>query len=225
MTAPSVARPRGRPRFSGLAWRRARWGYVFIAPWIIGFLAFTLIPMIATFAFTFTNINLAQEEPLQFVGLKNYETLLNDRQTWDSLFVTLKFAALSLPVAVCLPFVVALMLHSRHLRRARSVPGLLLPALRRPVRGRRLHLGRDAEPRYGLDQRGHQGHRDQPSARLARRSGLDLRRTRDHGDLGDRRRDDRLPGRAEGHPDRALRGGPDRRRGGAGRPCATSRSR
>src|SRR6266550_2661798 len=116
MAAPSIARPRSLPRFSGLAWRRARWGYVFIAPWIIGFLAFTLFPMVATLAFTFTNINLAQAEPLKFVGLHNYETLINDRQTWDSFGVTLKFALLALPVAVILPFLVALMLHSRHLR-------------------------------------------------------------------------------------------------------------
>lgn len=116
MTAPSVARPRGRPRFSGLAWRRARWGYVFIAPWIVGFLAFTALPMIATLAFTFTNINLNQAEPLQFVGLRNYQTLVSDQRTWDSLAVTFKFALLALPVAVCLPFVVALLLHSRHLR-------------------------------------------------------------------------------------------------------------
>lgn len=116
MTAPSVARPRGRPRFSGLAWRRARWGYVFIAPWIVGFLAFTALPMIATLGFTFTNINLNQAEPLQFVGLRNYQTLASDQRTWDSLAVTLKFALLALPVGVCLPFVVALLLHSRHLR-------------------------------------------------------------------------------------------------------------
>jgi ABC-type sugar transport system permease subunit len=118
MAAPSVARSRGLPRrtFSGLAWRRARWGYVFIGPWIIGFLAFTALPMIATFAFTFTNINLAQTEPLRFVGLKNYEVLLRDKQTWDSLGITLKFAALALPVGVLLPFAVALLLHSRHLR-------------------------------------------------------------------------------------------------------------
>jgi len=116
MASSSVARPRYLPRFSGLAWRRARWGYVFIAPWIIGFLAFTAFPMVATFAFTFTNINLAQAEPLRFVGLDNYKTLLSDHQTWESLGVTLKFAALSLPVAVGLPFLVALMLHSRHLR-------------------------------------------------------------------------------------------------------------
>ena len=115
MVAPSVARPRAMPRFSGLAWRRARWGYVFIAPWLIGFLAFTLIPMAATFAFSFTNINLTQSEPLQFVGLKNYQTLINDNQTWTSLGITFKFAALALPVAVILPLVVALLLHSRHL--------------------------------------------------------------------------------------------------------------
>jgi ABC-type sugar transport system permease subunit len=118
MAVPSVARPRAVPRraFSGLAWRRARWGYVFIAPWIIGFLAFTALPMIATFVFTFTNVNLTQAEPLRFVGLKNYEALLHDQQAWDALGVTLKFAALALPVAVVLPFLVALMLHSRHLK-------------------------------------------------------------------------------------------------------------
>ena len=116
MTAPSVARARSQPRFSGLSWRRARWGYVFIAPWIIGFLAFTAFPMVATFVFTFTNINLAQAEPLRFVGLKNYQTLLGDRQVWNSLGITLKFAVLALPVAVILPFLVALLLHSRHLR-------------------------------------------------------------------------------------------------------------
>ena len=111
----SVARPLRQSRFSGLGWRRARWGYLFIGPWIIGFLAFTLLPMIATLAFSFTNINLAQAEPLQFVGLKNYEALLKDRQVWASLGITLKFAVLALPLAVVLPLLFALLLHSRHL--------------------------------------------------------------------------------------------------------------
>jgi ABC-type sugar transport system permease subunit len=119
MTAPSAARQRRlSPRMSGLAWRRARWGYVFIAPWIIGFVVFTAFPMIATLAFTFTNINLAQAEPLRFVGLDNYLTLLGDKQTWDSLLVTLKYAVLALPVAVALPLIVALLLHASHLRGA-----------------------------------------------------------------------------------------------------------
>jgi multiple sugar transport system permease protein len=115
MVAPSVARPRSLPRFSGLAWRRARWGYVVIAPWLIGFVLFTALPMIATFVFSFTNIDLAQTEPLRFVGLDNYETLVNDGQVWTSLGITLKFAALALPVAVVIPFIVAVLLASRHL--------------------------------------------------------------------------------------------------------------
>jgi multiple sugar transport system permease protein len=115
MAIPSVARPLVRTRFSGLGWRRARWGYVFIAPWLIGFLLFTAIPMIATLAFSFTNINLAQAEPLQFVGLKNYEALVKDRQVWASLGITLKFALIALPLAVVLPLLFALLLHSRHL--------------------------------------------------------------------------------------------------------------
>jgi ABC-type sugar transport system permease subunit len=116
MAAPSVAQARSTPRFSGLGWRRARWGYAFIAPWIIGFLVFTLFPMVATFVFTLTNINLTQAEPLRFVGLKNYETLLGDRRVWDSFWITLKYAVIALPVAVLLPFAVALLLHTRHLR-------------------------------------------------------------------------------------------------------------
>jgi multiple sugar transport system permease protein len=116
MVAPSVARPHSLHRFSGLAWRRARWGYIFIAPWLIGFLLFTALPMIATFIFSFTNINLAQAEPLRFVGLRNYETLFKDAQAWASLGITFKYALLALPVAVALPLIVALLLHSRHLR-------------------------------------------------------------------------------------------------------------
>jgi ABC-type sugar transport system permease subunit len=117
MTALAPARLR---RLSPLARREARWGFIFIAPWIIGFLAFTLLPMVATFVFTFTNINLDQKEPLRFVGLDNYATLLGDGQAWDSLVITLRFALLALPVGVLLPFVVALLLSSRHLK----APGL-----------------------------------------------------------------------------------------------------
>ena len=82
--------PLRRLRQPSLARREALWGYGFLLPWIIGFLAFTLIPMVATLGFSFTNINLAQEQPLQFVGLRNYERLLDDKQVWASLAVTLK---------------------------------------------------------------------------------------------------------------------------------------
>jgi ABC-type sugar transport system permease subunit len=113
MTAIPLRRRRG---LSPLARREARWAFIFLSPWIVGFFAFLLVPMIATFLFTFTNINLQQAEPLRFVGLDNYDKVLHDQQTWESLGVTLKFAAFALPVAVILPFLVALLLSSRHLK-------------------------------------------------------------------------------------------------------------
>jgi len=92
------------------------WGYLFLSPWIVGFLAFTLIPMLATLGFSFTNINLAQETPLSFVGLSNYQRLTTDPQAWASLGVTFRYAAIALPVGVILPFAVAVLLNSRFLR-------------------------------------------------------------------------------------------------------------
>jgi multiple sugar transport system permease protein len=99
-----------------LARREALWGLIFIAPWIIGFLAFTLIPMAATLGFTFTNVNLAQEEPLRFTGLENYQTLLRDSQVRDALGVTIKFGLLSLPIGLALPFWLAVLLNNKYVK-------------------------------------------------------------------------------------------------------------
>ena len=62
------------PAFS-LARMEAIWGYLFISPWIVGFILLTAIPMVATLVFTFTNITLTGDEPLRFVGLENYEKM------------------------------------------------------------------------------------------------------------------------------------------------------
>jgi ABC-type sugar transport system permease subunit len=115
MTAIRFPLP-SRWRRASLARREALFGYAFLSPWLIGFLALTLIPMVATLIFTFTNINLAQEEPIQFVGLRNYERLLGDPRVWQSIRVTLLYAVISLPVGIIVPFSVALLLNSRSLR-------------------------------------------------------------------------------------------------------------
>jgi len=116
MTAARVPlRRRLWPRLSPLARRERRWGLLFISPWIVGFLAFTLVPMLATLAFTFTDINLNPDHPTSFVGLQNYATFLSDGQAHAALGVTLRYAVIALPVAVILPFLVALLLGSRHL--------------------------------------------------------------------------------------------------------------
>ena len=101
------------------AQREAAWGYLFISPWILGFLALTLAPVIATFVFTFLNLRLNQQQPVRFVGLDNYADLLNDPRAWEALSVTLRFAAIALPVGLVLPFALALLLNSRSLRGSR----------------------------------------------------------------------------------------------------------
>ena len=102
-------------RLSPLRRREALLGYVYISPWLIGFLIFTLFPMVATLVFTFTNISLS-DEPVKFVGLDNYTTLFKDAQVWKSLSVTLKFALMALPVALIVPFGVAMLMNSKQLR-------------------------------------------------------------------------------------------------------------
>jgi multiple sugar transport system permease protein len=119
---PTPARNRTRLRLSrpslgrsALVRNESKWGLVFIAPWIFGFLAFTLLPMLASLVYSVTNLSFEQPTPLRFVGLDNYVAMLSDHRTWDSLRVTFTFAAFNLPIAIIVPFVVALVLNSRYL--------------------------------------------------------------------------------------------------------------
>ena len=173
VAAPSVARPRRLARFSGLGWRRARWGYVFIAPWLIGFLAFTAHP-----DGRHARLHVHQHQPRaggaarRSSGLRNYETLVSDQRTWDSLGVTFKYALLALPVAVCLPFLVALTLQSRHLRGAGAFRVLFFLPYVVPFVAGVFIWGGMLGGRHGLGERG----AARPSAGRIRPTGCRTRR-------------------------------------------------
>jgi len=107
-----------RRRLTPLERREARQGLLFLSPWLIGFVLFTLAPMIATLVLSVTNLDLSRQDPFQFVGLRNYQDLAADPRVWQSLSVTFIFAAIWLPVTMIVPFVVALMLNSSKLRGA-----------------------------------------------------------------------------------------------------------
>ncbi len=112
------SRPRkaGRAtKLSPIARREAGWGLLFLSPWIIGFLVFTFIPIAASFGLTFTNYTLTQEQPVSFVGLANYRTMLADSQVGGSLLVTLKFGLIALPVGMILPLALALLMNNTYL--------------------------------------------------------------------------------------------------------------
>src|SRR3954452_21410759 len=105
-----------RRKLKPLERREALWGFLFISPWLIGFVLFTLLPTIATLGLSFTNFTLGSATAPAFVGLKNYQDMLADPQVWDSLRVTFAFAALWLPLTLIVPFLVAVMLNSPSLR-------------------------------------------------------------------------------------------------------------
>ncbi|TLN24022.1 sugar ABC transporter permease [bacterium] len=103
-------------KLSPLARREALQGLLFVSPWIIGFLAFTVIPMIASLVFSFTNLQLTMDAPLQWNNFDNYRTMVTDTQVSSSLLVVLKFGLISLPVGILLPLALALLLNSNHLK-------------------------------------------------------------------------------------------------------------
>lgn len=98
--------------------REALNGLLFISPWLIGFIAFTLIPMIATLGFSFMNLKLtnAASNPLRFIGLLNYENLFRTAQVWRSLWITIRFGFIALPVGIILPLALALLMNTKSLK-------------------------------------------------------------------------------------------------------------
>lgn len=92
------------------------WGWIFLSPWIFGFLAFTLIPMVASLIFSFTNFNSTRPDEIQFIGLRNWQNLFTDPMVGVSLGVTLRFALISLPLAIILPVAVATLMNSKSLK-------------------------------------------------------------------------------------------------------------
>ena len=92
-----------------------KWGLIFISPWIIGFLAFTLIPIVATLVFSFTNYSPVTPELTEFVGLKNYARLPTDSKVVTSLWITVRYALVSIPIALGFGLLLALLGNSKGL--------------------------------------------------------------------------------------------------------------
>ena len=99
-----------RPRIS-MSRRESLWAYATISPWIIGFLVFTVGPMIASLYFSFTEYNIIDAP--RWIGLQNYQKVLTDPFFWHSLGVTLKFAVFALPLNLVFGFMIAVLLNQK----------------------------------------------------------------------------------------------------------------
>jgi ABC-type sugar transport system permease subunit len=98
-----------------LARRESLWGFAFIAPWILGALLFTLLPMGASLLLSLTNFDPRYPDALQSVGLANYARLLNDPLVIQSLGVTLKFALIMLPLTIAVSLGLAMLVNNPRL--------------------------------------------------------------------------------------------------------------
>ena len=86
-------------------------GLLFASPWIVGFLAFTVYPVILSFYYSL-NVYTTFGQPMQWVGLQNYVDLLTqDDLFWVSLYNTLYMVVIGIPFHITLAVLLALLLN------------------------------------------------------------------------------------------------------------------
>jgi multiple sugar transport system permease protein len=86
-----------------------RTGLLFLSPWLIGFFAFTLYPMLVSLYYSFT-IYHSKRAP-EWVGLQNYTELFADDKFYLSLQNTLYMVAIAVPLGLFASFLCALLLN------------------------------------------------------------------------------------------------------------------
>jgi multiple sugar transport system permease protein len=102
-----------------LARKEARWAYFFISPWIIGFIIFTLGPMLASLYLSFTDYSLGSvgSVPVLNWGANYVKLFAGDPKFWHALVVTVTYAIIAIPLELFFGFMVAYLLNLK-------VPGL-----------------------------------------------------------------------------------------------------
>lgn len=84
-------------------------GYIFAAPFIFGFVCFSLIPILTSLGYSFTEYSLGSKE-VDFVGAQNFIKLFQDEVFLKSLKITLKYVLISVPLKLAFALMVAFLL-------------------------------------------------------------------------------------------------------------------
>lgn len=108
--------------------KRVSLGLLFVSPWLVGFFAFILYPMLASLYYSFTQYDVI--DPPRFTGIANYVTLFSGDDLFRiSLFVTLYFVVVGVPVSFVTAFLVATLLNQRMVGRSVFRTIFFLPAV------------------------------------------------------------------------------------------------
>jgi len=87
-------------------------GYVFISPWLIGFILLNIGPMIMSFIFSFTSYDCFSS--LKFIGFNNYISMVtNDSLFKNALLVTFKYVLFYVPLRVVVALTIAMLLNQQ----------------------------------------------------------------------------------------------------------------
>jgi multiple sugar transport system permease protein len=89
--------------------REERYFYLFISPWLIGFLALTAGPIIASLFFSFTIYDAIQSP--RWNGVQNYVEMVKDELFWQSLKVTSIYSVGSVALGILASMAIALLLN------------------------------------------------------------------------------------------------------------------
>ncbi|HEX2141301.1 MAG TPA: sugar ABC transporter permease [Candidatus Limnocylindria bacterium] len=111
--AALTAAPPRRGRLARLGDREGMTGLIFVSPWIIGFLAFSAIPMAASLVLSLTDFDPRRADELRFIGLQNYTRMLSDPALIKSAVVTLRFALIVVPITLAFALAVALLVNHK----------------------------------------------------------------------------------------------------------------
>lgn len=103
-------------------------GMLFISPWLVGLLAFTLYPIVASLYYSFTVYNVIQPE--RWVGLQNYVNMVTQDPSFPIIiYNTIYFVVLGLPSAMVVAFLLAALLNNPIVARPLFRTIFFLPAI------------------------------------------------------------------------------------------------
>lgn len=109
--APTPPTTHQQLRSTKAQFRRNLAGWLWISPWLVGFIAFMLIPMALSLYYSFCDYPLL--EPPLFTGLDNYKAMLSDELFLSALWRTTQYCLLFIPLATVLSLVIAGLLNQK----------------------------------------------------------------------------------------------------------------
>ncbi len=101
---------RRRTWYRSLHWNEYRDGYLFILPWLIGFIIWVAIPMLASAYISLTDWEIVT--PAHWVGIAEFQKLLRDDRFYLSLYNTAYYVLIGVPTHVLLALLAALALNA-----------------------------------------------------------------------------------------------------------------